>query len=78
MKKIKLRQPTQKEIIQNHLMHNKKITSLECILKYNIIDLQGVIRDLKNEGLDIYSRWVKNSTTHKSYKEYSLTPFTGE
>lgn len=54
MKKIKLRQPTQKEIIQNHLMHNKKITSLECILKYNIIDLQGVIRDLKNEGLDIY------------------------
>lgn len=62
---------TQKEKVLNYIQKNGTITSFECMLKLRIMDLQGVIRDLKIAGYNIKSQWVKKN--NKVYKVYALT-----
>lgn len=63
---------TQKEQVFKYIQSNGYITSLEAVLKLNIIDLQSNIRDLKNDGVAIKSKWVTNRKTKKTYKVYAL------
>ena len=48
---------TQKETLLKYLKENESITSLECVTKLFIIDLQGVVRNLKQEGYTILDKW---------------------
>ena len=63
---------TQKEKVLNFIQKHGHITSFEAVIKLNIIDLQSVIRDLKEDGVDILSEWVTNRRSGKTYKVYGL------
>tara|TARA_R100000329_G_scaffold35345_1_gene33204 strand:+ start:2071 stop:2343 length:273 start_codon:yes stop_codon:yes gene_type:complete len=66
---------TQKETLLKYLKENGSITSLECVTKLFIIDLQGVVRDLKQDGYTILSHWIKKTNMYgqkKRFKAYYL------
>lgn len=65
---------TQKEIVLKYMQNNGSITTLEAVNKLLILDLQGVIRQLKQE-YNISSEWIKGKNIYgvsKSYKRYKL------
>ena len=64
---------TQKDTILEHLRKYGSINSLRCVLKYKIIDLQSIIRLLRNEGYNITDEWKKSKGEYAyKYKEYYL------
>ena len=66
---------TQKETLLKYLKENESITSLECVTKLFIIDLQGVIRNLKEEGYTILDKWENRANLYgqkKRFKRYFL------
>ena len=66
---------TQKEMLLKYLKDNESITSLECVTKLFIIDLQGVIRNLKEDGYTILDKWEKRINLYgqkKRFKRYFL------
>ena len=66
---------TQKEMLLKYLMDNESITSLECVTKLFIIDLQGVVRNLKEDGHTILDKWEKRVNMYgqkKRFKRYYL------
>ena len=66
---------TQKETLLKYLKENKSITSLECVTKLFIIDLQGVIRNLKEDGYTILDKWESRVNLYgqkKRFKKYFL------
>ena len=58
----------QKETLLKYLKENESITSFDCVVELLIIDLQGVIRNLKEDGYTILDKWEKN----KIYKKEIL------
>ena len=51
------------------------ITTLECMQKLMILDLQGIIRDLKQDGHRIESFWISRKNMYgdiKKFKRYYL------
>ena len=51
------------------------ITTLECMQKLMILDLQGIIRDLKQDGHRIESFWISRKNMNgdiKKFKRYYL------
>jgi len=66
---------TQKETLLKYLKENESITSIDCVVKLLIIDLQGVIRDLKEDGYTILDKWEKRINLFgekKRFKRYFL------
>ena len=66
---------TQKEMVRLYLQKHKSITAMEGFNELLIIDLAGVIRDLKEEGMDIDFIWItkKNRFGHPvSFKKYFI------
>ncbi len=63
---------TQKEIIRDELLRNKKTTNWDIIKKYRITRLSEYIRQLRRDGMNIYSKHVTNKETGKSYVIYTL------
>ena len=63
---------SQTMIILEYLEKNKTITSRECMLKLDIMDLQHAIMLLRKEGYPISDTWKTNPNTKKKYKEYRL------
>ena len=63
---------TQAQTIKKHLEQHGSITTIEAVQLYYIVDLQGVIRDLKNSGINIKGIWSKSSLG-KRYKKYFLS-----
>ena len=63
---------TQKELVFKYIQNFGIITSMDAVRKLNIIDLQSNIRNLKNDGITILSKWVTNRKTKKTYKVYAL------
>ena len=66
---------TQKETLLKYLKENESITSLECVTKLFIIDLQGVVRNLKQEGYTILDKWENRVNLYgqkKRFKRYYL------
>lgn len=61
---------SQKERILDYLKINKTITSLECVYKLQIVDLQHPIMELRREGYNIKDRWKKGQ--YNKYKVYEL------
>jgi len=65
---------TQKEQLLKYFREiENNITTLECVQKLYILDLQSVIRDLKSEGYNIMDFWINHTnifgkpTTFKRY-----------
>lgn len=61
---------TQKEKVLDYLIINKTITSLECVYKLNIVDLQHAIMELRKDGINITDEWIDNGNTR--FKRYKL------
>jgi Holliday junction resolvasome RuvABC DNA-binding subunit len=78
------KQGTQKYILYEYLQTGKAITTRTAITVLGIADVQGVIRDLKKEGVDIAIEDVKVPTRYTKsdgsvkfahVREYSLDLF---
>ena len=66
---------TQKEQLLKYFQDNFSITTLECMQKLIILDLQGVIRDLKNDDYRIESFYISKTNMYgdvKKFKRYYL------
>ena len=64
---------TQKDKVLGYMQTHSVITTRDAGIKLEIWDLQSIIRDLKNDGLKIFSEFVTNKRTKKTYKIYALT-----
>lgn len=64
-----VKQP-QKIKILNYLIENKTITSLECVYKLSIVDLQHAIMELRRDGFNITDEWINNGDAR--FKRYKL------
>ena len=65
----------QKEQLINYLHEHFSITTLECMQKLMILDLQGIIRDLKGDGHRIESFYISKKNMYgdvKKFKRYYL------
>ena len=78
---IKFKQGTHKQILYDYLLTGKSITTRAAMIDLGIGDLQGVIRDLKKEGVyintkdvKVHTRYTKKDGSHKyAYvREYSI------
>lgn len=68
-------QDTQKQIILKHLRSGKTITTQEASKNFGIVDPRAVIRDLRNDGINIKDRRITEikQSGKKAYpKEYYL------
>jgi len=67
---------TQKEQLLKYFKEiENNITTLECVQKLYILDLQSVIRDLKKEGYNIMDFWINHTNIFgkaTSFKRYYL------
>ena len=66
---------TQKDRILEYLEKHGTITTLECMQKLGILDLQRPIMLLKREGYNITDKWIRTNPIigrAKNYKEYRL------
>lgn len=66
---------TQKEMVLRYITEHGSITTLESMKKLLILDLQSIIRTLRNEGYDITDEYItkKNIYGSKStFKRYYL------
>ena len=65
----------QKEQLINYFYEHFSITTLECMQKLMILDLQGIIRDLKDDGHRIESFYMSRKNMYgdvKKFKRYYL------
>lgn len=61
----------QKERVFDYLKEHGTITSRECMLELDIMDLQKAIQLLRQDGEKITDTWQKSSNK-KKYKVYRL------
>ena len=70
-----MKQGTQKYRLYNYLKDGNKISTFNAMYDLGIADLQGVIRDLKKEGVEINSEYKQVETRFggtATVKEYRL------
>ena len=70
-----MKQGTQKYRLYNYLKGGNKISTFNAMYLHGIADLQGVIRDLKKEGVEINSEYKQVQTRFggtATVKEYRL------
>lgn len=65
-----MKRRTQKERVLQYLKDFKTITSLECVYRLNIVDLQHAIMELRKDGYNITDTWVHTETS--MFKRYRL------
>ena len=65
-----MKRRTQKERVLQYLKDFKTITSLECVYRLNIVDLQKAIQLLRQDGWNITDEWKTNGDTR--FKLYKL------
>lgn len=64
---------SQKDIVLNHLLKYKQISTIECYDKYKITDLQHAIYLLRKENYQIKDKWCKSENEFgwsNKYKTY--------
>ena len=67
---------THKQILFDYLNEGKIITTRDAMIDLGIGDLQGTIRDLKESGVAIQSRYISVPTRYgknATVKEYKLS-----
>ena len=70
-----MKQGTQKYRLYNYLKEGNKISTFNAMYDLGIADLQGVIRDIKKEGIEINSEYKQVQTRFggtATVKEYRL------
>jgi|TARA_R110000823_G_scaffold252751_3_gene375308 hypothetical protein len=66
---------THKQIVFDYLNKGNKITTRTAMINLGIGDLQGTIRDLKESGVPIHSKYISVPTRYgknATVKEYKL------
>ena len=72
---------THKQIVYDYLRTMGNLTTRKAMIELGIMDLQGVIRDLRKEDIDIATEYIKVETRYTKkngemkyahVKEYSL------
>ena len=78
---IEFKAGTHKQIVYDYLRIQGNLTTRKAMIELGIMDLQGVIRDLRKEGVDIATEYIKVETRYTKkngkmkyahVKEYSL------
>ena len=78
---IEFKAGTHKQIVYDYLRIQGNLTTRKAMIECGIMDLQGVIRDLRKEGVDIATEYIKVETRYTKnngemkyahVKEYSL------
>ena len=81
---IEFKTGTHKQIVYDYLRTKGNLTTRKAMLECGIMDLQGVIRDLRKEDIQIDSEYIKVPTRYTksngelkyaTVKEYSLKLF---
>tara|TARA_R100001443_G_scaffold59147_2_gene69520 strand:- start:335 stop:568 length:234 start_codon:yes stop_codon:yes gene_type:complete len=67
---------SQAKNIKHYLESGGKLTPLDALTKFNCFRLAAVIFNLRDEGLDVKTKMVKNG--QKTYAEYYLENPTGD
>ena len=65
----------QQERVLEYIVTYGSITTMECVKHLDIVDLQGVVRNLKQSGHNIQSKWIPSVNKFGKkikFKEYSL------
>ena len=62
---------TQKEKVISYMTKYGVITTKQAIDDLWILDLQSIIRYLRNDGYTVYDKWIK--TKNSRYKAYSFS-----
>lgn len=63
---------TQKELVKEHLLNGKRLSTRKAFAYWNIIRLSGVIYVLREEGLDIKVEWKENKVNRGRYAQYYI------
>ena len=66
---------TQKEMVLRYITEHGSITTLESMKKLLILDLQSIIRTLRNEGYNITDEYITKKNIYGStstFKRYYL------
>ena len=75
---------THKQIVYDYLRTQGNLTTRKAMMECGVMDLQGVIRDLRKAGIDIATEHIKVPTRYTKkngelkyahVKEYSLSIF---
>jgi hypothetical protein len=61
---------TQKHAVYEHLCRHGKLTPLQALEKFGSLRLAARIRDLRDEGINIQTVWIKRDG--KRFAEYRL------
>lgn len=64
------RMNTQKMAVYQHLCRYGRLTPMQALEKFGSFRLAARIRDLRDEGIDIRTEWVKRDG--KRFAEYRL------
>ena len=76
-----LKAGTHKQLVYDYLRTMGNLTTRKAMIELGIMDLQGVIRDLRKEDIDIATEYIKVETRYTKkngvmkyahVKEYSL------
>ena len=57
--------------IKNHFLEGKPLSKIECIEKFNYINLGDVVFRLRKQGIQIQRKWI-HTTNRKKYAVYFL------
>jgi hypothetical protein len=68
---------TQRDRIRKHLLSGRSITPMDALRDYGTLSLQYHIFTLRQEGLDIETRFV-TAFSGQRYAEYKLRPVYGK
>ena len=81
---IEFKAGTHKQIVYDYLRTQGVLTTRKAMIELGIMDLQGVVRDLRKAGVDIATEYIKVQTRYTksngelkyaTVKEYSLKLF---
>tara|TARA_R100000655_G_scaffold39614_1_gene74908 strand:- start:924 stop:1139 length:216 start_codon:yes stop_codon:yes gene_type:complete len=59
-----MKQGTQKHTLYTYLKEGKSISTFNAMYDLGIADLQGIIRNLKEEGINIQSKYITVNTRY--------------
>ena len=63
---------TQKQLVLNHLLSGRSLSSRKAISLFNCIRLSAIIFNLRHQGLDIISERKQSTINNGTYVSYYL------
>lgn len=59
--------------VYNLLLAGCRLTRIKAATDFKILSLERRVKDLRENGIEINTEWVKDDRGHNLYKEYFIT-----